>query len=276
MKAIYIDKTEIVKDFIGSHPEYKGKRLTFFTARYAYSITWKGNTLLKVRANDDEYFVEKTRKIYGYCCIYTPKQHYEPQIQKIRSVFPLVQIIREDCKWGQIERPRWEELMKRIMPGDLIVFSSISMIADNIDDALQRYFMLHYAGVRLVFLNEPFVDTDVFADCSADSNTNISCTTDQYFIRIAEKQIRIAFNQASTQMKKAGIANLEHSKELTVQISERKYRTQKEVQAKELILKHCKSFGGKLSDSECIKMAGVSRNTYYRYKNELKYSLYKS
>ena len=40
---------------------------------------------------------------------------------------------------------------------------------------------------------------------------------------------------------------------------------------KELIKKHSKDFGGSLCDAEVIKIAGISRNSYYKYKRELKY-----
>ena len=40
--------------------------------------------------------------------------------------------------------------------------------------------------------------------------------------------------------------------------------------AKEIILKHCQDFNGSLTDSECIKLANISRNSFYKYKRELK------
>ncbi len=36
------------------------------------------------------------------------------------------------------------------------------------------------------------------------------------------------------------------------------------------IRKHSKSFGGTLNDAETMKLAGCSRNSYYRYKAQLK------
>ena len=48
------------------------------------------------------------------------------------------------------------------------------------------------------------------------------------------------------------------------------YTTKKEVEAKEIIKKHSKTFGGSLSDDDCRKLAEVSRNTYYKYKKEIK------
>ena len=45
--------------------------------------------------------------------------------------------------------------------------------------------------------------------------------------------------------------------------------TQKEIKAKEVILKHSSSFGGALSETECIRLSGVSKRTYYKYRAEL-------
>ena len=39
--------------------------------------------------------------------------------------------------------------------------------------------------------------------------------------------------------------------------------------AKKVIKKHCITFGGTLKDSDCIKLVGVSRNSYFKYKREL-------
>ena len=38
---------------------------------------------------------------------------------------------------------------------------------------------------------------------------------------------------------------------------------------KQRILKHSRDFGGTLSDGECMKLIGIARNTYYRYKAQL-------
>ena len=36
------------------------------------------------------------------------------------------------------------------------------------------------------------------------------------------------------------------------------------------IREHSQTFGGSLNDDECRKLAGISRNTYYKYKREIK------
>ena len=49
-----------------------------------------------------------------------------------------------------------------------------------------------------------------------------------------------------------------------------KLTTKKSVAAKEVIQKHSRDFCGTLDDTEVMKLTGLSRNTYYKYKRELK------
>lgn len=47
-------------------------------------------------------------------------------------------------------------------------------------------------------------------------------------------------------------------------------RTKKSIAAKEGIRKYSKAFGGTLNDQECMKLLGITHNTYYKYKQELR------
>ena len=42
------------------------------------------------------------------------------------------------------------------------------------------------------------------------------------------------------------------------------------VEAKRLIRKYSRDFEGSLSDKECIVLIGISRGSYYKYKQELR------
>ena len=46
--------------------------------------------------------------------------------------------------------------------------------------------------------------------------------------------------------------------------------TKKSVECKAIIQKHSKDFGGTLEDPDVLKLCGCSRNSYYKYKRELK------
>lgn len=49
--------------------------------------------------------------------------------------------------------------------------------------------------------------------------------------------------------------------------------TKKSIAAKEVIQKYAKDFGGSLPDTDVMILTGLARNTYYKYKRELKAAL---
>ena len=46
--------------------------------------------------------------------------------------------------------------------------------------------------------------------------------------------------------------------------------TKKSIECKKIILKHSKDFSGTLTDLDVIKLCGCSRQSYYKYKAEIK------
>lgn len=57
------------------------------------------------------------------------------------------------------------------------------------------------------------------------------------------------------------IAGCKHGTQIT---------TKKSIAAKEVIRKYAKDFGGSLPDADIMILTGLARNTYYKYKRELK------
>lgn len=86
---------------------------------------------------------------------------------------------------------------------------------------------------------------------------------------------RIAFEQAEKEVQdlrqrtKEGIETARLNGKQIGQTSGSKLTTKKSIQAKEMIQKYSKDFGGSLNDVECIRMIGVARGSYYKYKREL-------
>ena len=99
-----------------------------------------------------------------------------------------------------------------------------------------------------------------------------------YFRKLAAKQSRIAFDQAEKEVQdlrqrtREGIETARLNGKQIGQRPENKLKIKKEAPAKAKIRKYSKDFDGSLPDTECMKIVGVSRNTYYKYKRELKYS----
>lgn len=103
----------------------------------------------------------------------------------------------------------------------------------------------------------------------------------KYLIKLAEKQIRIAFEQSEKevadlhQRTKEGIetARLNGKKVGGSANKGKTLTTKKSIEAKETIQKHSKSFGGTLGNVELLKLCGISEPTLLKYKREIRAEL---
>lgn len=222
-------------------------------------------------------------KIYGYARISRPQQSIDRQIRNIIFEYPSAIIMQEAFTGTRMDRPEWNKLQKKVKNGDTIVFDSVSRMARNAVEGVQIYFELYEKGVQLIFLKEHYIDTTVYAENMRDKielqgtdEDEIFKGLNNYFRKIAERQIRIAFEQAEKevmdlrQRTREGIETARLNGKQIGQKSGSILNIKKKAPAKEIILKHCKDFGGSLSDPEVMILANICRNTYYKYKRELK------
>ena len=222
--------------------------------------------------------------IYGYCRVSTKTQNIERQERNIKAVYPDAAIVKEAFTGTKVyERKAFMKLVGSLKSGDTLVFDSVSRMSRNADEGVTLYMELFNKGIELVFLKERYIDTQVYADNLKDRIQLTGAIEDEifkginsYFRALAEKQIRIAFEQAEKevtdlqQRTREGMATAKlNGKQIGIPTGT-KLTTKKSVVAKEIISKHCKTFGGSLSDIECIKLCGITRKTYYNYKKQLK------
>ena len=282
-KVIYLSKKKIMEEFIEEHPGFKGEEenLTISIARNSYTIK-KGKKLLQLIQVNPGYVFQESGRIYGYARISRPKQSIERQIRNIKTEYPDAIILQEAYTGRKINRPEWNRLYERAESGDTIVFDSVSRMSRNADEGVATYFELFEKGIHLVFLKEHYIDTDIYQENLKDKielqgtdEDEIFKGLNNYFRKLAEKQIRIAFEQAEKEvedLRQRTIEGIETARLKGKQIGQTKGKTleiKKKEPAKEKILKYSKDFGGSLSDIECMKLIGLSRNTYYKYKKEL-------
>ena len=244
------------------------------------------------------YFLEvyvMSTKIYGYCRVSTKKQGtkngIKRQIVNIQKEYPTAEFIKEIYTGSTQARPAWESLMKKVDKDTTIVMDSVSRMSRSAEQGFLDYKKLYELGVKLVFLKEPHINTDVFK-ASANNMIKISISSgnkavDEYIkgnadlinkliLQLAEEQIKLAFQRAEAEL--LDIHNrisegIRESKKAGKRIGMPKgssYETKKAKMCKEIILKHSLTFGGTLSDLEVIKLCGCSQNSYYKYKSELK------
>ena len=93
---------------------------------------------------------------------------------------------------------------------------------------------------------------------------------------LAKEQIRLAFQQAQKEVDDLHTRTSQGMETARIngkQIGQKigaSWETKKSIEAKKVIRKHAADFGGNLSDIEVMKLTGLSRNTYYKYKREIK------
>ena len=145
--------------------------------------------------------------IYGYARISRPQQSIDRQERNIKKEYPKALIIKEAFTGTKMDRPEWNKLHKRVKPGDTIVFDSVSRMSRSADEGVQTYFELYENGIQLIFLKEPYINTDVYAENMKDKielqgtdEDEIFKGLNNYFRKLAEKQIRIAFDQAEKEV----------------------------------------------------------------------------
>ncbi len=221
--------------------------------------------------------------VYGYCRISTKQQSIDRQERNILAEYPDAIIRKEAYTGTKMNRPEWNKIYKAAKAGDTIVFDSVSRMSRNADEGIEVYFNLLERNVNLVFLKEHYIDTEIYKNSTQDKIELIGSDEDEifkginnYFRKLAVKQIRIAFEQSEKEVNdlhqrtKEGIETARlNGKQIGLKKGST-LTTKKSVAAKEIIKKHSIDFDGSLTDAEVIKLAGISRNSFYKYKRELK------
>ena len=232
--------------------------------------------------------------IYGYCRVSTTHQRITRQVNNILSIEPKATIIKEFYTGTTQNRPHWEKLIKLLRTGDTIIFDSVSRMSRNSEEGFKDYKSLYEKGINLIFINEPLINTTVF-NSTKDNLVNINVETgnaavDEYFkgnitlinnllMALAEQQIKTAFEQSEKEVNdlhtriSQGIRESQRNGTKIGLDKGTKLTTKKSIKCKEIIIKHSKDFNGTLEDTDVIKLCGCSKNSYYKYKREIKLTI---
>ena len=231
-------------------------------------------------------------KEYGYCRISTPQQSIDRQERNIKAKYPKAHISKEAYTGTKVEgRKELDKILKAVKPGDTIVFDSVSRMSRNADEGIALYEQLFNKGIELVFLKEPHINTATYREAlqkQIDVTVNTGDTATDTFINtiiealkhfqmdLAKKQIELAFAQAEKEVQDLhqrtaeGIQTARLNGKQIGQKQGAKLNVKKKAPAMEQIKKYSKDFDGTLKDTEVMQLVGLARNTYYKYKNELK------
>ena len=220
---------------------------------------------------------------YGYCRISTTRQNIERQIRNIRGSYPDAIIFKESYTGTKLDRPEWKKLYRRLQSGDRIVFDSVSRMSRNADEGIALYMELYGKGIDLVFLKEPLIDTEVFRETAQRAVPMTGTDVDvilqgvnRYLLLLAEKQIALAFEQAQRevddlhQRTREGIETARRNGKIIGRPAGKTYITKKEKAAIAVIRRTSRDFDGQNTDAEVMKITGLSKNTFYKYKRKIR------
>ncbi len=232
----------------------------------------------------------KTR-IYGYCRISTMKQKIARQIDNIKKEYPDATIITEEYTGTTTDRPNFNKLVKNLKAGDTVVFDEVSRMSRNATEGIELYEKLFDSGINLVFIKEPHINTSVYRDRLEKQIEKLSSTgskaTDklldsimtalhEYTIDLAREQIELAFKTAQAevdflhQRTSEGVRKAQAQGKQVGRATGTKVETKKAKECKARIMELSKDFNGSNTDVEVMAILGIARNSYYKYKAELK------
>lgn len=222
-------------------------------------------------------------KEYGYCRVSTMKQSIERQIRNIKAQYPEAVIVTDEYTGTKMERPSWTKLYQKLQSGDTVIFDSVSRMSRDAEEGFAVYEELFNKEVNLIFLKEPHINTETYKKAMETgvpmTGTNVDFILEgvnKYLLSLAKEQIRLAFEQAEKEVEdlhqrtREGIETARLNGKQIGQPKGAKLTTKKSIEAKKVIKKHSKDFGGDLSDAEVMKLTGIARGTFYKYKKELR------
>ena len=223
-------------------------------------------------------------KTYLYARISRKSQNIQRQITNLTKAYPEGILIQEAFTGTTLQRPKFERLLKQVKKGDTIVFDSVSRMSRSEAEGIEQYMELFNKGINLIFLKEPHINTDTYK--KQIEGINIPSTDNKVvnlilegvtnaLKELAKEQIRLAFEQSQKEVDdlrertKEGIREARRNGKQIGGVVGKKLTTKKSIESKEQIKKYSKDFDGSLKDTEVMKLIGISRNSYYKYKKEL-------
>ncbi|MBQ9155766.1 MAG: recombinase family protein [Eubacterium sp.] len=223
-------------------------------------------------------------KEFGYCSSGCTRPQFEKQIDNINSRYPNAILIKEIYSKTVSDRTELNKLLSQLEKDDVLVVNSVDRLSRNPEKVISYYKTLAEKGVKLIFINQPYMNTEIYISAYEDTVSKapeadkalvfkslLHLLTDQVN-RILEKswedlqqhrvQMRESYNQAMAEKKQTGKA------------AGKRYESRKSFMVKELIKRYNQNYNGSMNDVATMEqirneMGTISRNTYYKYKKEL-------
>lgn len=227
--------------------------------------------------------------VIGYARISRISQNIDRQIENLKNYNKDITLFQEAYSSRTIDRPQFQKMLnfveKEIKKGNRIkiVFDSVSRMSRDAEEGSNLYYELEEKGIELVFLNEPYINTETYRkalELSLPETDNkmieaILNGIKQAFRIKAKEDIKLAFMQAEKELldiRERTKQGLREAKAKGKQIGRKEgaqIETKRSIEVREKLLKHSKKFGGSMTDKEFMEAFNVSKTTLVKYKREL-------
>lgn len=142
-------------------------------------------------------------RIFGYCMELTRGESIKSQQMNIKKLYPEVILVNEVFNDTRIA---WKQLYEGVKDKDTIVFDSIVCLGSDANECWANYRELFNRGVEIVFTKQQYINSATYRQSLVDSGIEIEEKiklkgVSEYLKRLAEKQIRVAFEQAEKEVK---------------------------------------------------------------------------
>ena len=223
-------------------------------------------------------------KEFGYCSSGCTRPQFERQINNINSRYPYAIIIKEVYSSKVSDRTELNKLISQLERDDTLIINSLDKLGRDPDVVLSYYKTLAERGVKLIFIQQPFMNTEIFISAYEDMVSRTSGSDKEVIreglYRLLLEQIKRILEQSWEELQqhrgKMRESYEQARKEAGQDGSEKgkKYESRKSFMVKELIKKYNQNYEGTMNDVQTMEqirndMGTLSRNTYYKYKKEL-------
>ena len=196
------------------------------------------------------------KKTYGYARVSTKEQNVERQVIALLAWGVLeVDILVEKKSGKDFERPVYKEMVKTLVPGDILVIKSLDRLGRDYDEIIEQWrFITKHILADIVVLDMPLLDTR-----NREQNLTASLITDlvlQILSYVAQTE-----REFCLQRQMEGIAA---AKAKGVKFGRKPKKFPNAFH--EVMLLHTT---GKITAKDAAKKLGVSRPTFLKWRERM-------
>lgn len=222
--------------------------------------------------------------IYGYCYLRTAYESSSYQINRILEKYPEAEIIESSYTSSN----GITDFINSFKEDDILVISDLIRLfnenseksdqINQIKEILENYETIFAKGVDIVILDSPHLNSDIFRTALTLNNTKDKDALVAAVSYVLEHQIESEVKKILSSKKEQMKYQKKYNDGMSVQkhpgnIKGLGYFSKLEDPCKEFIRTRVKEFGGDLTNEQAIEELGVARNTYFKYKKQVKNEL---